>query len=273
MPRRHDGRMLTRLEGLLTRLETDAGPPDPVPTSDGWELVLRGMSRTSSMTETRDRCLAALRHDVGIDPEAILRRDPKSSRQSWPACVPMIGSNGSDCAPKPRIAGAAWKAYPGIGRPGVERIELFSGQRAVLALDSNAARVLYRLGYGEPRRSYDAMYREIQAAAAGRATGRRLYAASSAPTAAPARKGRMHSQRTQVRRLPAGSTVPSWNRAPTSRRPLRKALNLMVRSSGGSPLAAAFGPKVSDFAFTSPRWPDREQGRDRTPQRQEPSRR
>jgi adenine-specific DNA glycosylase len=64
-----------------------------------------------------------------------------------------------------RLADAPWKSYPGIGRPGVERIELLSGERAVLALDSNAARVLYRLGYGEHHRSYDAMYRDIQAAA------------------------------------------------------------------------------------------------------------
>jgi hypothetical protein len=34
-----------------------------------------------------------------------------------------------------------------------------------LALGSNAARVLYRLGYGEPRRGDNAMYREIQTAA------------------------------------------------------------------------------------------------------------
>jgi adenine-specific DNA glycosylase len=64
-----------------------------------------------------------------------------------------------------RLAGAPWKSYPGIGRPGAERIELFSGERAVFALDSNAARVLFRLGYGERRSSYSTMYREIQAAA------------------------------------------------------------------------------------------------------------
>jgi A/G-specific adenine glycosylase len=65
-----------------------------------------------------------------------------------------------------RLAGAPWKAYPGIGRPGVERIELFSGHRAVLALESNGARTLIRLGYGAVGRSYDATYRSVQAAAA-----------------------------------------------------------------------------------------------------------
>jgi adenine-specific DNA glycosylase len=102
---------------------------------------------------------------VGLDPEAILSAPPEQ------LTAIVAGMRPSDrverlrrCA-ELRLAGAAWKAYPGIGRPGVERIELFSGYRAVLALDSNAARALYRLGYGETRRSYDAMYREIQAVA------------------------------------------------------------------------------------------------------------
>jgi endonuclease III len=64
------------------------------------------------------------------------------------------------------VADAPWTAYPGIGRPGAERIELFTGVRAVLALDANGLRVLTRLGYGSPDRSYAASYRQAQAAAA-----------------------------------------------------------------------------------------------------------
>lgn len=63
------------------------------------------------------------------------------------------------------IAGAPWTAYPGVGRPGAERIELFTGARAVLALDANCLRVLTRLGYGSPGRSYATSYRRAQAAA------------------------------------------------------------------------------------------------------------
>jgi endonuclease III len=63
------------------------------------------------------------------------------------------------------IAGAPWRAFPGIGAPGVERIELFTGTRAVLALEANALRVLIRLGYGDARRSYWASYRQAQSAA------------------------------------------------------------------------------------------------------------
>jgi endonuclease III len=66
------------------------------------------------------------------------------------------------------IAGAPWRAYPGIGQPGAERIDLFTGARAVLALDANGLRVLTRLGYGSPVRSYATGYRQAQAAASTR---------------------------------------------------------------------------------------------------------
>ena len=66
------------------------------------------------------------------------------------------------------IAGAPWKDYPGIGRPGLDRIDLFTGSRAVLALDANALRVLTRLGLGRPARSYSVSYRHAQATASAR---------------------------------------------------------------------------------------------------------
>jgi endonuclease III len=50
----------------------------------------------------------------------------------------------------------------------LDRIALFTGSRAVLALDANALRVLSRLGYGSPARSYAASYRQAQAEASTR---------------------------------------------------------------------------------------------------------
>lgn len=58
------------------------------------------------------------------------------------------------------------KKFPGIGDPGAEKILLFSKTQPVLALDSNGLRVLLRLGYGEERKSYAAMYRSAQEAIA-----------------------------------------------------------------------------------------------------------
>ncbi len=56
--------------------------------------------------------------------------------------------------------------YPAIGRPGAERILLLCGADPVLALDSNALRVLLRLGYGREGANYGQTYRTVQAAAA-----------------------------------------------------------------------------------------------------------
>ena len=116
--------------------------------------------------EARDSAMTRLRRATRLDPARILAAPDEV------LATVVIGMRPVDrierlrrCA-ELRLAGAPWKAYPGIGRPGVERIELFSGRRAVLALESNGARALVRLGYGAVGRSYDATYRSVQAAAA-----------------------------------------------------------------------------------------------------------
>jgi endonuclease-3 len=55
--------------------------------------------------------------------------------------------------------------YPSIGEPGAERILLLSGAYAVLGLDSNALRVLLRLGYGREFPQWAKTYKAVQAAA------------------------------------------------------------------------------------------------------------
>lgn len=55
--------------------------------------------------------------------------------------------------------------YPAIGNAGAERILLLTKAGPVLGLDSNALRVLQRLGYGRPLKSWDAQYRSAQEAA------------------------------------------------------------------------------------------------------------
>lgn len=59
------------------------------------------------------------------------------------------------------------KTFPAIGPPGADRILLLTGARKILALDSNALRVLLRLGYGQEQKSYDASYASAQNAAMG----------------------------------------------------------------------------------------------------------
>ena len=158
--------MATELEIALDLLEHDAGPPDPLPATDGWELVLRENVAYLVDDATRDRCMEALRRQVGLDPESILAARPGQLEGVVAGMRPLDRVERLLRCAELRTAGAPWRSYPGIGRPGVERIELFEGVRAVLALDSNAARVLYRLGYGERLSGYDAAYRSIQHAAA-----------------------------------------------------------------------------------------------------------
>ncbi len=52
--------------------------------------------------------------------------------------------------------------FPKIGLPGAERILLLAGAYPVLALDSNALRVLLRLGYGRESSSYPKTYGLVQ---------------------------------------------------------------------------------------------------------------
>jgi endonuclease III len=57
------------------------------------------------------------------------------------------------------------KTFPAIGPPGADKILLLTGAQPVLALDSNALRVLLRLGFGEEQKSYSASYTSAQKAA------------------------------------------------------------------------------------------------------------
>ena len=57
------------------------------------------------------------------------------------------------------------RTFPAIGPPGADKILLLTGAQKVLALDSNALRVLLRLGHGQEQKSYGASYASAQKAA------------------------------------------------------------------------------------------------------------
>jgi len=57
------------------------------------------------------------------------------------------------------------KAFPSIGPPGADKILLLTDAQPVLALDSNALRVLLRLGYGREHKNYATSYASAQAEA------------------------------------------------------------------------------------------------------------
>lgn len=164
-PRGNTGRVSTKLMWILDQLEASGGAI-AIPSADGWELVLRENVGYLIDDDARDSALARLRGVTGLDPVRILAASDEVLEAVVVGMRPRERIERLRRCAELRMAGAPWKAYPGIGRPGVERIELLAGRRAVLALESNGARTLVRLGYGAVGRSYDATYRSVQAAAA-----------------------------------------------------------------------------------------------------------
>jgi hypothetical protein len=200
----------SRLAMLLDQLEAERGPADPVPSTDGWRLVLAENIGYLVDDERRWQALGELELVVGLAPERILAAQDATLRGI------VIGMSPDQRVARLRrcaelaVGGASWTAYPGIGRPGAERIELFTGARPVLALDANCLRVLTRLGYGSPDRSYAASYRQAQAAAS-----------AELPATAPAvirahQLLRRHGREVCTRKNPACQQCPLAGNCPSA---------------------------------------------------------
>jgi hypothetical protein len=201
------------LPDLLDRLEEAAGRPDPLPSSDGWELVLAENIAYLVDDQRRWQALAELRRVVGLAPEQILVAPEAVLRGIVAGARPAERSDRLRRCAELAIAGAPWRAYPGIGPPGADRIDLLTGTNAVLALDSGGLRVLTRLGYGEPSRSYAASYRLTQAAAS-----------AHIPATVPARQRayqllRRHGQTICRRKNPACAECPIAGDCPSAGHP------------------------------------------------------
>jgi endonuclease III len=56
----------------------------------------------------------------------------------------------------------ALQKFPGIGRPGAEKLLLFARTRAGLPLESNGLRALARIGFGAQGKDYATTYRLVQ---------------------------------------------------------------------------------------------------------------
>src|SRR5262249_18687028 len=149
------------------------------------ELVL--LENVAYLADPRRRreAFEELRRTVGTSPAAILGASPSALEKVTARGIlgARFATRLRDCA---RIAveevggdlGAAirgpvdrakkaLRAFPGIGEPGAEKILLFSGRARFLAPDSNALRVLVRLGFVREQGSYAKTYAASLGAAAG----------------------------------------------------------------------------------------------------------
>ncbi len=144
---------------------------------DPLQLILSENIGYLASDERRNKALHALRDQVGLDPEAILNAplatlvaicrlggihpELRAERLKEIASLALekFGGDLSRALSKRDL-----KLFPAIGDPGAEKILLFCGKQASLALDSNGLRVLVRLGYAREQKSYSSTYRAVQQA-------------------------------------------------------------------------------------------------------------
>jgi endonuclease-3 len=134
--------------------------------------------------ERRAAAFARLARDVGLTPRALLAAkrslliDVLASGGIHPverannlieaaqvAVAEFDGSLDAACALPLPEAKRVLRRIPGIGDPGAEKILLLTRSQPVLGVDSNGLRVLTRLGYGTPAKTYGATYKAATTAA------------------------------------------------------------------------------------------------------------
>jgi endonuclease-3 len=144
-----------------------------------WEIVAY-----LSDDARRSAAFAALRERVGLSPHQILvapietlreitrlggpiAADDRATRLQAAAQLVQDESGGDLSSvlrlPPPKAKKHLMR-FPMIGEPGAEKILLFCGNLAVLALESNGLRVLVRYGIGEERQNYAATHKSVREA-------------------------------------------------------------------------------------------------------------
>ena len=139
-----------------------------VVTADPWEMILLENVAYLVDDATREETFAKLRDEIGLAPKKILAQSPARIAKviEGGGMKPLMRAQKViDCA---RIADEFGledlRRFPSIGEPYADRILLFNGKKNGIAPDSNALRVLCRLGFAPEQKNYTAMYREAVAA-------------------------------------------------------------------------------------------------------------
>ncbi|MEZ5990495.1 MAG: hypothetical protein R3F30_15555 [Planctomycetota bacterium] len=165
------------LPPLLDELERQHGAPGDLPPRTALDWVLWENVAYLVSDERRAEVYAALADLCGLEPERILTTEPARLHElaarggmqpdrrvgkllAIAETVLAEHDGDLDAALTLPLAEArrALQRFPGIGRPGADKILLFTGARAVPALESNGLRVLCRLGLVEEAKSYATTY-------------------------------------------------------------------------------------------------------------------
>jgi endonuclease III len=177
---------VSSLPKVLAALKKRYGTPKPVAAGrDPLALISWEMVAYLADDDTRDAAFAALKKRVGLAPSKLLDVPlpvltdicrlggpvhplERAKRIKLGAAIAMDEFDGNLAQvlawdyPK---AVKALRKFPSVGEPGADRILMLCGSHAVLGLDSNALRVLLRLGYGEESPNYTKAYRSSRDAA------------------------------------------------------------------------------------------------------------
>jgi endonuclease III len=189
------------LKKVIARLEKHYGTPAPPLTRDPFEMLLLEKAGYLCPDDRRERAFRELKKRVGTTAAKILNTplqvlteiaavggiyaELRALRMHQSAEL-VQNEFGGDLrrvlALDFKTARKALAKFPMIGEPGAEKILLFAGAHARLALESNGLRVVGRLGFAEEHKNYSTMYRRAQEALEKEITGldcERLVAAHS----------------------------------------------------------------------------------------------
>jgi len=174
------------LKSVIDRLRRLYGHLPPPGTSDPFEVILRENAAYLVDDERREAVFSALAKEIGLTPEAILdapferivavirpggmRPEDRASKLldcasiaaevGGAAALLALARDGSPTARK------ILRRFPGIGEPGADWLVLLAGGPRSLAPDSNALRVLVRLGFAKEEKDYGRTYRAASASVA-----------------------------------------------------------------------------------------------------------
>jgi len=176
----------SRLTRLIRRLRIFHGAPGAPPARDPYRLLLWEQVAYLADDSTRLAAYRLLEQHIGTRPADILDASDAALRAVTRRGGAIAASQRAERLravarrvlkvwdgnlrqilrlPLPEARRELTK-YPAIGEPGAERILLLCGAHPVLGLDSNALRVLTRLGYGREYPEWAKTYRTVQTAAA-----------------------------------------------------------------------------------------------------------
>jgi endonuclease III len=169
------------LRQVFAKLETMYGSPK-APPADPWTNILAENVVYLGDDDRRSQALAILKKKVGLNPEAIAAASndalmeatrfgimPESRVEKLRKCAQIaleeLDGDVKQVVDRPEAkALRALQKFPGIGRPGAEKLLLFARKRAGLPLESNGLRVLVRIGFGADAKDYATTYRLVQGA-------------------------------------------------------------------------------------------------------------